>query len=66
MHFINGASILLITQVLKLCNYLNPRDKYPLVVLVVKNLPTSAGDAGDMSSILGLGRSSGVGNGNSF
>ena len=34
------------------------------VALVVKNLPTSAGDAGDMSSILGLGRSPGEENGN--
>ena len=35
------------------------------VVLVVKNLPTNAGDIGDMGSIPGLGRSSGGGNGNS-
>ena len=34
------------------------------VALVVKNLPTSAGDAGDMSSIFGLGRSPGEENGN--
>ena len=34
------------------------------VALVVKNLPTSAGDAGDMSSILELGRSPGEENGN--
>ena len=34
------------------------------VVLVVKNLPASAGDAGDMGLIPGLGRSPGVGNGN--
>ena len=34
------------------------------VVLVVKNLPTTAGDIRDMSSIPGLGRSPGVGNGN--
>ena len=31
---------------------------------VVKNLPANAGDAGDVSSILGLGRSYGVGNSN--
>ena len=31
---------------------------------VVKNLPASAGDAGDMGLILESGRSSGVGNGN--
>ena len=31
---------------------------------VVKNLPTSAGDAGDASLTLGLGRSPGGGNGN--
>ena len=29
-----------------------------------KNLPASAGDTGDLSLILGLGRSSGEGNGN--
>ena len=34
------------------------------VVLVVKNLPGNAGDAGDMGLIPGLGRSPGVGNGN--
>ena len=33
---------------------------------MVKNLRTNAGDAGDMSLILGLGGSSGIGNGNSF
>ena len=31
---------------------------------VVKNLPTNAGDARDEGSIPGLGRSTGVGNGN--
>ena len=31
---------------------------------MVKNPPTIAGDAGDMSSILGSGRSPGKGNGN--
>ena len=31
------------------------------VMLVVKNLPASAGDARDMGSIPGLGRSPGVG-----
>ena len=31
---------------------------------VAKNLPASAGDAGDVGSIPGSGRSSGVGNGN--
>ena len=31
---------------------------------VVKNLPAKAGDAGDVGSILGSGRSPGVGNGN--
>ena len=34
------------------------------VVLVVKNLPTSAGDIKDIDSIPGLGRSPGEGNGN--
>ena len=34
------------------------------VVLVVKNSPTNAGDAGDMGSIPGLGRYHGIGNGN--
>ena len=32
----------------------------------VKNLPASAGDRGDSSSILGSGRSPRSGNGNSF
>ena len=32
------------------------------MALVVKNLPVSAGDMGDASSILGVGRSPGVGN----
>ena len=32
--------------------------------LVVKNLPANAGDAGDVSSVPGLGRSPGEGNGN--
>ena len=31
---------------------------------VVKNLPANAGDAGDVSSVPGLGRSPGEGNGN--
>ena len=34
------------------------------VMLVVKNLPASAGDARDMGSIPGSGRSPGGGNGN--
>ena len=34
------------------------------VAPVVKNLPAHAGDARDVGSIPGLGRSSGVGNGN--
>ena len=33
---------------------------------VVKNLPANAGDAGDMCSIPGLGRSPGGGGGNSL
>ena len=36
------------------------------VVLVVKNMPASAGDASDTGSIPGLGRSPGVGSGNPF
>ena len=39
-------------------------EKASQVVLVVKNLPTSAGDTRDMGSIPGSGRSSEVGNGN--
>ena len=35
-----------------------------LVVLVVKNLPASAGDIRDLCLIPGLGRSPGDGNGN--
>ena len=34
--------------------------------MAVKNLPANAGDARDRGSIPGLGRSSGVGNGNPF
>ena len=34
------------------------------LALVVKNLPTKAGDKRDVSSIPGLGRSPGEGNGN--
>ena len=33
-------------------------------MLVVRNLPANAGDAREMGSIPGLGRSFGVGNGN--
>ena len=33
---------------------------------MVKNLPANAGDARDMDSSPGLGRSSGIGNGNSL
>ena len=36
----------------------------PEGVLVVKNLPASAGDTGDAGSMPGLGRSPGEGNGN--
>ena len=36
----------------------------PEGVLVVKNLPASAGDTGDAGSVPGLGRSPGEGNGN--
>ena len=36
------------------------------MLLVIKNLPTNAGDAGDMCSVPGSRRSSGVGNGNSL
>ena len=39
-------------------------SKYSQVALVVKNLPANAGDSRDMGLIPGLGRSSGVGNGN--
>ena len=35
-------------------------------MLVVKNLPANAGDAREMGSIPGLGRSPGGGNGNLF
>ena len=37
-----------------------------LVALVVKNPPANAGDIGDMGLIPGLGKSPGVGNGNSL
>ena len=36
------------------------------MMLVVKNLPANAGDKRDSSSIPGLGRSPGVGHGNSL
>ena len=36
------------------------------VVLVIKNMPSSAGDPRDEGLILGLGRSPGVENGNPF
>ena len=36
------------------------------MVLVVKNPPANAGDPRDMGSIPGLGRSPGVGNGNTL
>ena len=36
------------------------------VAQVVKNLPDNAGEAGDVSSIPGLGRFPGGGNGNSL
>ena len=36
------------------------------VVLVVKNLPTDAGDVSEMGSIPGSGRSAGEGHGNPF
>ena len=35
-----------------------------MVAIVVKNLPANAGDIRDTGSIPGLGRASGVGNGN--
>ena len=41
-------------------------DRASPVVLVVKNLPTSAGDIRDLSSILGSGRSHGGGHGNAL
>ena len=44
------------------CSFILP--SLPLKVLVVKNLPANAGDVGDVSSIPGLGRSPGGGNGN--
>ena len=39
-------------------------DSYLSVVSVLKNPPASAGDAGDVGSIPGSGRSPGGGNGN--
>ena len=44
---------------------IRPLDSYmpSQVVLVVKNLPVNAEDTRDVGSILGLGRSPGVGNG---
>ena len=42
------------------------RQKSSQVALVVKNLPASAGDLRDVSSIPGSGRSPGAGHGNPF
>ena len=42
----------------------NSKNWASQVALVVKNPPANAGDAGDVVSIPGLGRSLGVGNGN--
>ena len=39
---------------------------FPRVALVVKTLPANAGDAEDLGSIPGSGRSPGEGNGNPF
>ena len=44
---------------------MNEREGFP-GGSVVKNPPANAGDAEDMSSISGLGRSLGEGNGNPF
>ena len=55
----SSSWVMLDTQVLCSSLYL-PGDT------VVKNLPANTGDAGDMDLILGLGRSPGVGNGNSL
>ena len=43
--------------------YMRPTLK-TIISLVVKNLPANAGDIRDVSSIPGLGRSPGEGNGN--
>ena len=43
---------------------LSPSSRASQVVLVVRNLPARAGDARNVGSILGLGRSPGEGNGN--
>ena len=52
------------------CKHNLGRDQYIVwasqVVLVVKNLLASVGDARDMGLTPGLGRSPGVGNGNPF
>ena len=45
-------------------NYIVLKITYNQVALVVKNSPANAGDTRDTSSIPGLGRSSGEGNGN--
>ena len=43
---------------------MHEQNRASQVALVVKNLPPNAGDARDMDSIPGLGRSPGGGNGN--
>ena len=43
-----------------------PINSWASMNSVVKNLPANAGDSRDLGSVSGLGRSSGVGNGNSL
>ena len=42
------------------------RINFPQVALVVKNLPANAGDARDVGSVPGLGKSPAEGNGNAL
>ena len=50
---------------MKIIDILTTLGGFP-VGAVVKNAPANAGDAGDMGSIPGLGRSPGKGNGNTL
>ena len=63
---ISGKSIQTYNSSIKMCIYIKVTQENwaSQVALVVKNPPANAGDARDACSILGLGRSPGVGNGN--
>ena len=61
---VRSGSYSLFVDLLMLLISVGPPTRDSQVVLVVKNLPTNAGDAGDMNSLPGLGGSPGEGRGN--